>query len=336
VISLRKSVNELDRLGNLQSAAVECYQMALRSVAQYALEVDPSEAAEFRENLDGLGREWQRAASPDELRSVQTSFRGELREYRDSTAERLAHLRSDLEASAKAMACFATDIAAHGADYRAETQGELKRLDRLTESDSLDEIRRGIHHATATIAASLELIEAKNKMMVAQLQDEIRTLHNQFQSERRALFTDVPSGAWNRQKVEIRIEELLRQNQPFCFLLINIRNLKRLESRHTRAVAEGTLKALVRRFQAMLGTEALIGRWSHGAFVAIVDPQHGGALPLSRQAIKALSGSYTVQEGGLSHETTLEVTAGTVDHGPGTEVAAFTKKLEQLSSVMEK
>ena len=121
------------------------------------------------------------------------------------------------------------------------------------------------------IQSSVEQIQRGNQLVVAQLQDEIRVLHLQFEQDRKALFTDRASGAWNRQKIDIHLDNLLRQNQPFCLLMVRVRNLKRLESQHSRTVVESTLKALVSRFAAMAGDEAVIGRWTEDQFVAVLD-----------------------------------------------------------------
>jgi GGDEF domain-containing protein len=335
LISIRKSADELDRLSALHSAAAECYELALRSTSQYTVEVDPQDLLALRKHLDAIGQEWRNADSPGGMRTVQASFRGELRDYRDRTQERLSRLRGEMEAVVKAMASLANTIATNGADHQDRLQVELKQLGRLGENGSLEEMRSGIRLATKEIAASVELIQRGNQMVIAQLQDEIRTLHQEFQSERRALFTDPVSGAWNRQKLDERIDALLRQKQPFCLLLVQVRNLKRLEQQHSRTVVEGALKALIRRFHGVLGTEALIGRWSGEEFAALMDPQSGGSAALAREVAGKLSGSYAIQENGLSKQAVLDVAVGIIDPSSAAEPAPFLKRLETLSATLK-
>ncbi len=62
MISLRKSVNDLDRLDALQRAAVECYVSAISATEQYAIEVDWSKAAQFRAHLQALQEQLRDAA----------------------------------------------------------------------------------------------------------------------------------------------------------------------------------------------------------------------------------------------------------------------------------
>lgn len=336
MISLRKSATELDRLSDLQEATAECYALALRSAAQYAVEADPAELAEFRAHVKTIGEMWREAEEPEGLRAAQASFRGELREYRDQVQERIARLRSEVETGAKAMAAFAAGIANTGADHEGQMKRELSRLETAARSNNLEEMRSSILVAIAGIAASVEQSRRENQMMVAQWQDEIRMLHQEFQAERRTLFMDKASGAWNRLKLDARIEELLRQDQPFCALLVVVRNLNRLERRHSHTVAEGALNALVRRFRGAVSADAFIGRWSREEFVAILDVQTAGAMALSRDVTRKLSGNYSVQEHGTAHDVAVEVIAGVVDRSQSADASAFLKKLEQMSNALTK
>jgi hypothetical protein len=52
------------------------------------------------------------------------------------------------------------------------------------------------------------------------------------------------------KKIDTHLDNLQRQSRPFYLVLVWVRNLKRLESQHSRTIVEGTLKALIKRFAA--------------------------------------------------------------------------------------
>jgi GGDEF domain-containing protein len=334
VISLRKSVDELERLEELHKTGADCYRLALRCVAEYAVEVDANETSEFRRHLSNIEAQWQTAQSGDAMRSLQSSFRGELREHKDLAMSHLAKLRKELEARAKAMETFAASVTTNGEDHATQILRETSELQRLAETATLDQVRRGIRHLAAQLAASLEQMQRSNQMVIAQLADEIRLLHEQAATQQRGRFTDAESGARNREKIDEKIGDLLRARQPFCLLFLNIHNLQRLQARHSGAVVEGSLKALVKRLHSA-AQDAFVGRWSEQAFVAILDLPSGGSIALARNVSNKLSGSYSVQENGLSHQILLEVTAGTIEHAAEEKAEAFSRKLGQLSSAVQ-
>jgi GGDEF domain-containing protein len=336
LISIFKNggTTSLDELETREAALRECYGLAIHSIAHYAVEVDPSLTASFRAHLKVIEQQSRSASSAEQLRSAQSSFRGELREYRDQSSVQLKKLRQEVVNATDAMTIFANSVASNGEDHEQQVSAQLRTLESSAPSDDLEFLRGAIGEAVVGIQLSVEQIQRGNQQLVAQLQDEIRVLHMQFEQDRKALFTDRASGAWNRQKIDIHLDNLLRQNQPFCLLMVRIRNLKRLESQHSRTVVEGTLKALISRFAAMMGDEAVIGRWAEDQFVAVLDMPSGRAIPLSTGASSKLSGSYAIEENGLSQTVVLQATAGVIDRNSTADATLFLQKLDQLAAAI--
>jgi GGDEF domain-containing protein len=336
LISILKTATELDRLEELRRAAKECYGLALRSVSQYAIEIDPHLTPEFRLHLEEIESQWAAAGNPRDMRAAQASFRGELREYRDKAREQLARLRKELEGAAAAMASFADGVASNSADCQEGLKRELKRLERMTKSSNLDEIRGGIRTSVGQISAGFDQLRRSDQLIIAQLQDEIRLLHQEFEAERRALFTDPASGAWTRQKLDLRFHDLLRLNDTFSVIVIAMRNLKALSQEYSRDVVEGALKAMLMRFRNAAGDDALIGRWNDDEFVMILEVDASAAAAIAAELEKNLGGPYTVQENGLARNITIQLAAGSLERAAGSDPAGFIRKLDQLTGSLSR
>ncbi len=334
LISIRKSAEELDRLEQLLGAAADAYAHAIWSTSQYAVELDPGDLAAFRGHLNGLKQRVGSASAKDDWESLQASFRGELRDYRDQTADRIKQLRAEIVAAAEAMQTFADSVASSGADHLDDLEHALGELDGIASLKDLAAAQAVVASAREAIAVSVERMRKQHQMIVAQLRDELRLLHQQIETERKAAFLDRATGAWNAQKMGERVKELIEKDRPFCIILVCVRNLKRLERTHSRTVVEGGLKALLRRFHAQLGDDAMIGRTDETSFAAIVFAHPAEAIRISRDAAKRLAGSYSVQENGLAHSVALQVAAGVIDHAAGADGPSFEQKLVQMSEAL--
>jgi len=334
LISLRQTATELERLEALNSSTAAAYKMAIRSVAQYTVELDAGEAAAFRVRLLSLAELYDAAAAADDVGRVQSSFRGELREYRDQTKLRIERLRKEVEAGAAAMAAFAGTIASNSADHGAQMRGELEHLRKVREWSDLGEIRRGIDGVIQGIGETLQQMERANQMAILQLKDEIRMLHQDLESRRRAAITDSATGAWNRNKSEERLQELLRQSEPFVLLLVSVTNLCRLRGRFPQRVVDGVLNAMVKRLRGIAGDDAPVGRWSERDFIALLDADPAQAMALSREISANLSSTYSVQDAGVARTISIEVATGTVERPAGFESEAFLKRVNQLSATL--
>lgn len=335
MISISKSLGDLDRLHDLQQVTADCYALAIRTAAQYAVEVDANSAADFRANLEALAEQLCRADAPEPIRAVQASLRGEMREYREHARAKLELLRAEVANAAGVMESLADKVTANGEDHAARVQEDLNLLQEAARGQDLMGLRGTVDKAVAGIAQSVEEIKHANQLMVVQLHDEIRMLHRELDERERALHTDPATGAWNRAKAEGSIEDLLERNEAFCLVLVRVRNLRRAEQQHSCAVIAKTLRALVDRFRDAAGAMPFIGRWSDDQFIAILqDVESAEMIALSSAISRKLDGVYTVQENGQVQNVRIQVTGGVIDQPLGAGAETFRKKLEQLSGVL--
>ena len=331
MISIRKAATDLDRMEETLRCVTEAYGKAVGSTAQYAIELDPGETAEFRQHLLGLQKQIEIAQAPEDWSALESSFRGELRVYSDRTAGRVERLRTEIKVAAQAVQLFLQSVAAIDCNHEVQIKEALVRLDIIAQSVHPEALQQGIRSAAQTISLSIEAMKKDHQIATAQLQDEIRLLHQQIEGERNAQFVDSATGVWNRQKLDSHVAALMKRDEPFCVLLVCVRNLPRLESRYSRTVIDGTLRALLQRFATMLEKGVMIGRRDEQTFAAILEMEPAAAIGVSRAASKKLTGNYAVQENGVSHTVTLQTVAGVIDRSLNSDEASFEQKLARMS-----
>jgi GGDEF domain-containing protein len=312
VISLRTELErseEIHRLKRMQVSIARQYARAIGSSADYAVEIEPRSVAEFRRHLLALQAKVQSAAAVDDFERIQSSFRGELREYRDHCVESLARMRGEMAAAVMALHSVTERVTSSETDLKAQINGEIQHLEEAADVSDLPTIQSVIHEAVAGLRAGYEQLERSNHLMVAQLQDELRSLHKEIAGERRAFFTDRASGAWNRQKLDPRIAELLERRDPFWIVFIRFA-WKPVETPLDIALLNGTLHAVVGRLESLLETDAMIGRWQEDVFAAIIEWEPAAECEICA-AIKAkASYPYAIQVDGVSHTVNLRVSVG--------------------------
>jgi len=335
LISLFKSINDLEHLAALQKACAKTLSLSIEASAHYAVELNPHDANQLREHLTLVADQVASASSAEDFDIIRSSFRGELRDYRDLTHAQLTRLRTELKAAAAAMQTFAEGLTASADEHEAHIQEEFGQLKTAAHSGDPVVVCGAVDHAIKTVSQSCAEMKRGNQVVVAQLQDELRALHQEIEKERRTLYTDRSSGVWNRNKLDRRIEDLVRQEDPFCVLLVGIKNLRSLYVQYSRTVIEGTLKALVGRMANLLGDDVMIGRWSEDVFAAVLDVPPSVGQQLRGLAELKLSGTYSMQENGLSRRVVMDVAAGLVEREKGADAGAFYPKLGQTVAVVQ-
>src|SRR5690348_4446889 len=102
MVSLSNVPLEAGPADPLADTALACYQAALKNLAFYVVEVDPSITVPHRRHLTTLCEE---VASGERAALVESraTLRGLLREYRDKASQFLNRLREELETTARSM-----------------------------------------------------------------------------------------------------------------------------------------------------------------------------------------------------------------------------------------
>jgi GGDEF domain-containing protein len=334
MISLRKAANDMERLEELKLTLARCYALALKASGEYAVELDPPSTEHFRQRLQALEQEFAQASATEQFNATQASWREAMRNYRDQAREQMSVMRKDLHNAAAAMKVFAESVTTSGDEHEQQLRQEVGRLEAVAASDDIEKIRGGIVSSTGTIVRACSQLRRSHQVVVTQLQDEIRTLHQAMDHERSRTDRDHASGAWSRQKLSERIASLLRANEPFCILFVSAKNLRRLERQHSPVVITDALRGLVQQFDGALGGESMIGRWSQDLFAAILEMDPSVAMALSTEINKRLSVSYPVWTSGVAQLLTIETSTGIVDRRRDSDSVKFYRKLEQMAEAM--
>jgi GGDEF domain-containing protein len=332
MISLRKSVTELERLEELHRAAVKCYSEALHSTGQNAIELDTAQAAHFRSQLEALRDQLRADAPRGELEAVQNSFDAQLKDYHDKTRDQVQRLRQEVLAASAAVESFAGSINESEVNLESGIQRELNTLNQSASSDDIRLIRGAIQASTAKIAGNIRQMRSSNQLAIAQLKDEIRLLHQEVQAARRSQTAD-PS-AESHQRMSGRMEECIKKKTPFSVLLVVVRNLEGLQNCYSDHVIESALRGFQSRFENILPSSALVGRWTRDQFAAILSTAPGNAIEMSSEAVRKLSEPFLAQDKGASHSISFHPRAGVVEFSLGTDLAKFQARLSQLADAL--
>jgi GGDEF domain-containing protein len=336
VISIR---TELERWEAFSRAAVNCCAKNMHSTGQHAVDLEDGQLARFREQLHALQRRLEDAAGPEELRNIEEAFDGELHDYQERARVSLARLRQDLAAAAAALEAFGGAVAESGLDVENEVKQQVHQLNRLAGSDNIQEMRQGIRASTAKIAASMEQMQSRNQLAIAQLKDEIRLLHQELNAVNRAKAPaeQASEETAERKQINARVDELMRQGRPCSVLLVVLRNLEGLRNCHPAGVIDSGLLAFAARFQGIVPGAVAFGRLGEEQFAAILGKEPVSTLALSREVMQQLSKPVVVDaERGAARSLVFDARAGVVEFRPGSDPAKFQGKLEQLAEALAK
>jgi GGDEF domain-containing protein len=288
MISTPNSMSEREASEPGRTFLLESYRMAIRDMAQYAVELDPVATSLYRNYLQELANSIT-GASEESLLESRSAVRGLLREYRDNAARHLGQLRQELSDAAAALEQIPQALSQTDGDHELQLRKAIAQLRGIPIPP--DEASGDMVLAVASaIESNLEQARNQQKLTVSQLLIEIRLLHQRIDVLESAASVDRITQLLKREEMEERIKAL--PTSETTVLLLKAGGLVEAETQFNRAVMYELTGAFTKRLRNCLPPETVIGRWSAEGFVAIL---HGGkteSTSLGERLSESLTGSY--------------------------------------------
>jgi GGDEF domain-containing protein len=308
--SIQSSISELDRSHELQAALLATYLHAIKSTAQYAVELDAQITGPHRQHLTELADQVA-SGRTDVVTGSGATFRGLVRDYRDKAARYLEQLRDELAGTARALQETLDSLAQSAGDHETQLRKSVVVLREVSEEADVNSLRAKVHSAADSIEVSLEQVRKEHQLTVAQFLMEIRVLHQRIDSLEAAASLDSMTGLYERGEMEDRI----RSARPgsFHLLLFQVQGINRAEAQFGRSISDELAASFTKRLKNTLPETATLGRWSPEEFIALIAQPRDPKSPAGRSATDQLSGTYSCLQSGKTVRPSLHVSVGIVD-----------------------
>ena len=309
MISIRNSVAELERCYQERDAAVACYLTAIRNVAHYAVQLEDSLSEPFRTHVGALADEVACGQSAV-LEESRATLRSLLRDYRDKASQYLNTLREELAGTARALEEILDSLSQSDGDHETHVRSALSALREISASPAGSAVRGPVQAVADTIEKSVEQIRKQHQLTISQFQIEIRMLHKRIDSLEASASLDLLTQLINRREIEQRIRSVADES---CLLLVRVKGFRLAEVRFRADVAAELAAAFTKRLRNCLSPTAIIGRWSHEEFAAVLSVSRSEANTTARWVAEHLSGSYACLLAGKTVRPTLQVSVAIVE-----------------------
>jgi GGDEF domain-containing protein len=127
MISIQSSLTELERSHQIRAAVLDCYVLAIRNAAHYAVELDEELTGSHRKYLETLATEVA-SGTPETLAESGATLRGLLRDYRDKAAGYLGNLRDELVGTARTLEEILDSLGQADGDHETNLRTALGKL----------------------------------------------------------------------------------------------------------------------------------------------------------------------------------------------------------------
>lgn len=312
MISVRDSVNDLEKSEELRRLVVDCYLAAIRNVAHYAIELDEGLVGPYKTSVNAVAEDVEGGTAGALLES-RSNLRALLRNYRDQASQYLNQLRGELADTASALQRILDTLSQSEGDQEIRLHHTIEAMREMADSAPAGTLRTALRGAIETIEHSLEQIRAQQQLTVSQFLVEISLLHKRIDALESAVSIDNLTKLFTRIEMEHRIRSA---ETGGSLLLIRVQGFRLAQARFQPEVALQLAGAFTKRLRNCLLPNALIGRWAEEEFMVILSTPRDETMASATRAAAQLSGSYVCLQGGKTVRTSIHVDVAVLDLAP--------------------
>jgi len=278
VIWIRESSAPPGRAAEEPVVLLDCYISAIQDSAHYAVDLDAEITAPHVKYLSALAADL-RATPSQTLETSRSTFRGLLRDYRDKAAGFLANLRQQYESTAKALQETVEALSQTDDDHSTRVRDTLRQVREAAATPAGEPLRELLTGAVKAIEEDLAQLRRQQQFAAAQLQTEIRLLHQRVELLQNAVAMDRASKFSSRRSIEEYVESL--PPTGFVVLLLEAHGLAQARAKYGAAISDELVATFARRMRNCVPKDAVFGRWNEQDFLTVlpVSPDSGKTEP---------------------------------------------------------
>lgn len=330
MISLKKSLDQIEHFERLFHGSVQCYLAALSSLERHGFAPDQEDLRQFRHRLAKLRKGLASEPTLENLQEGSRTLDGELREHRDRLENAFdkqhEEVRQILTVLAEAAATLDRQRSSYDDSFRAFT----RQLETSCRLDDLSEIRRRLTIQVAQMKSSLERMSHEHEESLNHLRRELQSFQERLERAELLASTDNLTGLSNRREGERRLVEFIRSGQPFSIMFLDLDQFKHLNDRYGHHTGDQILTLFAQRLREQFRRTEAVCRWGGDEFMVILPCPLAQARERAKEVSEHVGGWYTVTAAGRPVRVLIRASIGVAEYRKGESAEQLYARADEL------
>lgn len=351
VLSLAKRIAELERVEAVRKTLLGYCARGVHASARTLVRFDETRVAELQDLLHLEATRISGAETEDELRSSYERLDLILEEHRAASESRLRSLRENLDSTSRVLHTVLHQITGSGAAHHDSLERDIERLKEIAWIEEIEALKRALQETAAHLADQLQSMRREHQLIVSQLRDEIRILHQELQERTQGEAAaaspatpshhDVPPPRADQAPEETflgmkrpEFVEVLKvktdQGESYSLAVILLSNLAELFAKHEPAAVLALMDAAARRVVDAFAGNPFWMRWEEDCFLVCTHYRGTAASSWACSVAERVSGPQRVRTANGISELTLTVAAASIDSQPAEAPETILQRVSDL------
>ena len=270
MLSLKKTIDGLEREQQRFETVRECYLAALSSLEQNALEVSEDVVRDFRAQLQALHRELGEDSSIGSLERSRGVLSEALQNYRKRSTQSLLRKEDDLRGILDVLGTAAETLGGHNDTHSARLKEFTAQLQAVSRGTDLAKMRIELTKRVEELRATTDAMWRDNHSSVAGMQAQLAEFQKRLERAESRAMTDSLTGLMNRGEGEDRLQRSLEDGRVITVILIDLNGFKQVNDRWGHSAGDQVLKTFAHVLRDNVRPSDMVCRWGGDEFLILL------------------------------------------------------------------
>jgi diguanylate cyclase (GGDEF)-like protein len=249
--------------------------------------------------------------------AAESSVREQLQDWGRRTAIHYLEKAAEVKEILLVMARTAESVGERDQRCAQQIDEVTTRLKGIANLDDLTHIRASIEKSASDLKISIDRMTTEGKVAIDRLRVEVATYQAKLEEAEYIASCDSLTGLGSRLWVESQIQQRIDRNSPFCAIIVDIDEFKRVNDDHGHLVGDELLKQFAGELRSACRSNDIVGRWGGDEFIALLDCRLDEANAQTERLRKWVCGNYTVQGKSGPQKVRVDAALGLAEHAEG-------------------
>ncbi len=299
------------------AALAAAYRSALQEMGACGANVCPPTGVRLRQSLAEVGQSLTGNPDTERTAKAESTVRTALHAWAEQTTEHYQTKAQEVKDLLLSLARTAHSVGERDGLCAEQMSKVTERLKNIASLDDVTEIRASIEESATELKASIERMTSAGKAAMEEMRAQISTYRVRLEEAEYTASRDTLTGLGNRPWAERQIEERIQTAKPFCAVMMDIDDFKRVNDEHGHMTGDELLKQFAGELRSACRSGDVACRWGGDEFVVLMDCEQAQAQAQTSRLQEWVCGNYSLQARSAPLMLRIQASMGLAAHVTG-------------------
>jgi len=263
--------------------------------------------------IDALKRE----RNPRSFKSCQQKALKSLRSWGEESEAYFTRKTIEIKEMLTELARTAESIGDRDKRYTSQFHDLTANLQTIAQLDDITRLRSSVLKSAAELKSCVDQMAREGMESVFQLEASLASHRVALEQARELATLDPLTGLCNRREVETRLAGRVSSQTPFCVVIVDLNNFRRINEQHGHTAGDEVLRQIARELRASSRAQDTLGRWGGNEFVMVIDGSYASTRVKVQRLRPWVFGNYDLDLSGKKLSVVVSASIGMAEWSPG-------------------